>query len=69
METYIPERETVSVPAHRTYYEPARPFLAETPQRPLQQQHDDVLDLADVTGKRLIDTDQNTFSARPSRQA
>jgi protein phosphatase len=51
-----PEREAVSVPAHRTYYEPARPFLPETPQRPLQQQHDDVLDLADVTGKRLIDT-------------
>jgi protein phosphatase len=51
-----PERETVSVPSHRTYYEPARPFLPETPQRPLQQQHDDVLDLADVSGKRLIDT-------------
>jgi len=51
-----PERETISISAHRTYYEPARPFLPETPQRPLQQQHDDVLDLADVTGKRLIDT-------------
>jgi protein phosphatase len=53
-----PEREIVSVKAHRTYYEPARPFLpgaSETP-RLLQHAQDDVLDLADVVGKRLIDT-------------
>ena len=53
-----PEREIISVKAHRTYYEPARPFLpegTETP-RPLQHTQDDVLDLADVVGKRLIDT-------------
>jgi protein phosphatase len=53
-----PEREIVSVRAHRTYYEPAKPFLSEKPeaQRLLQHAQDDVLDLADVTGKRLIDT-------------
>jgi protein phosphatase len=53
-----PEREVVSVKAHRTYYEPARPFLPEDArlQRPLQHAQDDVLDLADVIGKRLIDT-------------
>ena len=53
-----PERETLSAAAHRTYYEPARPFLPAQPaaDRSLQQEHDDVLDLADVTGKRLIDT-------------
>ncbi len=53
-----PEREIVSVKAHRTYYEPARPFLPEKPeaQRLLQHAQDDVLDLTDVTGKRLIDT-------------
>jgi protein phosphatase len=53
-----PEREIVSVKAHRTYYEPARPLLpADTePQRLLQHAQDDVLDLADVVGKRLIDT-------------
>lgn len=53
-----PEREILSVKAHRTYYEPARPFLpdgAET-SRSLQHAQDDVLDLADVVGKRLIDT-------------
>lgn len=54
-----PEREIVSVPAHRTYYEPARPFLPEQAQQPVrlaQHADDDVLDLADVVGKRLIDT-------------
>jgi protein phosphatase len=54
----FPERELVSVKAHRTYYEPARPFLPKSSEeeRSLQHAHDDVLDLADVTGKRLIDT-------------
>jgi protein phosphatase len=53
-----PEREIVSVKAHRMYYEPARPFLpAETETlRHVQHAQDDVLDLADVVGKRLIDT-------------
>lgn len=53
-----PEREIVSVKAHRTYYEPARSFLPEgtETQRLLQHSQDDVLDLADVVGKRLIDT-------------
>ncbi len=53
-----PEREIVSVKAHRTYYEPARPFLPEKigATRTLQHAQDDVLDLADVVGKRLIDT-------------
>lgn len=54
-----PERELVAVPAARTYYEPARPFLepeAQAPRLSAQQQHDDVLDLADVLGKRLVET-------------
>jgi protein phosphatase len=53
-----PEREMVSISAHKTYYEPARPFLPETlqEQRDVQQIHDDVLDIEDVVGKRLIDT-------------
>jgi protein phosphatase len=53
-----PEREIVSVKTHLTYYEPARPLLPEStePQRPLQHAQDDVLDLDDVVGKRLIDT-------------
>ncbi len=54
-----PERELVSVPARETYSEPARPFLPPQEQAPTlsaQQQHDDVLDIEDVTGKRLIGT-------------
>ncbi len=54
-----PERELVSVPAQHVYASPARPFLAAGQAVvPLtaQQQHDDVLDLADVVGKRQIAT-------------
>jgi protein phosphatase len=54
-----PERELVSVPARETYSEPARPFLPPQEQAPslsAQQQHDDVLDIEDVVGKRLIGT-------------
>jgi protein phosphatase len=53
-----PEKELVSVPAAKTYAEPARPFLEPENQAPLtaQQQHDDLLDIAEVLGKRIIST-------------
>jgi protein phosphatase len=53
-----PEGEIVSVRAHATYYEPRRPlFSADAePARSAQHALDDVLDLADVTGKRIVDT-------------
>jgi protein phosphatase len=54
-----PEKELVSVPARRVYAEPRRPFLAVEalpPALTAQQQHDDVLDLSDVQGKRIIAT-------------
>lgn len=54
-----PEREFVSVPARQTYCQPARPFLpvdAPIPSLSAQQQHDDILDLADVLGKRIVST-------------
>lgn len=52
-----PEKELVSVPAAREYKVSKRPlnFNAETPLT-LQQQHDDVLDISDVTGKHIIET-------------
>ncbi|MGH9344783.1 MAG: polynucleotide kinase-phosphatase [Terriglobia bacterium] len=52
-----PERELVSVPAARMYYEPIRP-LQPAAQTTLtaQQAQDDLLDLEDVFGKRIIDT-------------
>jgi protein phosphatase len=54
-----PERELVSVPALRTYYESAKPFLKREEAAPAltaQQQLDDVLDIEDVIGKRIIHT-------------
>jgi protein phosphatase len=53
-----PERELISVHSRRTYQEPARPFLTPTDELTLttQQQHDDVLDIDDVLGKRLVET-------------
>ncbi len=52
-----PEKELVSVSAKHTYCAPAKPFLAQEAQAPAltaQQAHDDLLDLEDVLGKRII---------------
>jgi protein phosphatase len=54
-----PEKELVSVPAAQTYCEPAKPFLSEESQAPrltAQQTHDDLLDIEDVIGKRIVTT-------------
>jgi len=54
-----PEREFVAVKAAKTYCEPARPFLAAGHQADeLSAQHaiDEVMDAADVLGKRIITT-------------
>ncbi|MCC6606578.1 MAG: polynucleotide kinase-phosphatase [Anaerolineae bacterium] len=52
-----PERELVSLPAHKEYAKPARPLQkVEETQPTAQQLSDDVLDLADVTGKRIVQT-------------
>jgi protein phosphatase len=53
-----PEREIVQVPAAKMYCEPAKPLIAPVAEAVLSAQHanDDVLDLADVFGKRIIET-------------
>ena len=54
-----PEKEITSVPARQTYCQPAKPFLAEPSAAPVlsaQQQQDDLLDMEDVLGKRIIST-------------
>ncbi|MDJ0365925.1 polynucleotide kinase-phosphatase [Hymenobacter sp. H14-R3] len=64
-----PERALVTVPAHQVYAEPSRPLhynphqlsqpgqpAADEPAATAQQQHDDLLDIRDVTGKQLINT-------------
>ena len=52
-----PEKELVSVPARQTYAEPARPLVpVMAPSLSAQQANDDLLDIEDVRGKRLITT-------------
>jgi protein phosphatase len=52
-----PEREFVQVQAKQVYCEPVRPLVAPAAERlTSQQQVDDVLDLQDVMGKRIIET-------------
>lgn len=53
-----PTRELISVEAQRPYAAPARPLRPEVDviQLTAQQQHDTALNLADVAGKRIIDT-------------
>jgi protein phosphatase len=54
-----PENELISVPAAQTYAESVRPFIPEEEKAPTltaQQQHDDVLDIEDVIGKRVVST-------------
>ena len=50
-----PEKELVAVPAAQTYYEPVRPLL---PQEEGQRapQPDDLLDIEDILGKRIVET-------------
>ncbi|MEU7036153.1 polynucleotide kinase-phosphatase [Streptomyces sp. NPDC046237] len=49
-----PERELVDVPAEKVWYEPARPLVTEAPGG-----HDGrPLDLADVHGRRIVETRQ-----------
>lgn len=50
-----PEKEIVSVPASRAYFEPVRP-LAQTAGRSRQAEADAFLDYADVSGRRWVDT-------------
>ena len=54
-----PEKELVSVSAKRVYCEPVKPLTTAAAlgsSLSVQQQHDDVLDIADVLGKRFIST-------------
>ena len=55
-----PEKELVSVPAARVYYEPVKP-LAETarpeePSEPAESRAANLLDIDDVLGKRIVAT-------------
>ena len=49
-----PERETVSVPAERVWYEPAKPFPTDAPAAPTRPPG--ALSISDVLGRRGIET-------------
>ena len=54
-----PERELVEIKASEVYCEPSKPLIdMEAPKRnlSLQQENDDVLDIADFIGKQIIET-------------
>ncbi len=54
-----PEKELVSVAARATYAQPVRPLVAATEigaSLTSQQTHDDLLDIEDVIGKRIVTT-------------
>ncbi len=67
-----PERNVVSVPAARVYYEPAKPLTAPSaapPGHPARREPD-VLDIKDVTGSRVIETSYlSRVSIRPENAA
>lgn len=52
-----PERETVSVAAEKTWFEPIRPLAA--PASPVKERPADQLDVADVLGKRGVTTGEH----------
>jgi protein phosphatase len=52
-----PERELVDVPAERTWFEPMRPLGGAVDAGSAQADADALLDIADVTGRRWIDTE------------
>jgi protein phosphatase len=51
-----PERELVAVAAQRQYYEPVRPLVPDESALTAQLASDDMLDFADVSGKRFVKT-------------
>ena len=51
-----PEETLVSVDARSVYCEPVRPIAANGDALSHQHEYDDVLDIADVTGKRIVQT-------------
>lgn len=51
-----PKNELVSVQAHKTYAEPIRPLVKAADPQTAQQRHDDLLDISDIMGKKIIST-------------
>lgn len=52
-----PERELVDVPAHEVYYEPVKPLVDPNLKTVQQRAYQDLLDIDDVLGKRVVSTE------------
>ncbi|MER2603248.1 MAG: polynucleotide kinase-phosphatase [Candidatus Competibacter phosphatis] len=64
-----PERELVSVAAADVYSEPVRPLTASSDERAGQAKADDMLDAADVIGRRWIDVNLTRRIPIPAENA
>lgn len=67
-----PEKEVVSVAAHKVWYEPVKPLLPpeQLPPPAVGRRDPDVLDLTDVTGRRIVETRHHgRVSVRPEQAA
>jgi protein phosphatase len=53
-----PEKELVSVPAEKVWYEPVKPFPVASESSASEREHEQ-LDLSDVLGKRVIETNHH----------
>ena len=51
-----PEKEVVSVPAEKVWYEPVKPFPVAGGEAPSENRDRDQLDIKDVLGKRIVET-------------
>ena len=65
-----PENELLSIPARTTYFQPIKPLAGLGPSRSGQAESDDMLDIRDVLGKRIIDTPfQRTVTIQEANSA
>lgn len=65
-----PERKLVSVAAQRVWYEPAKPLVPVVEPQPGQARQDDMIALADVAGRRVIETGTHgRITVRPEHAA
>lgn len=60
-----PEKELVHVDAEKVYYEPVKPLVSEVEGNGSLDRAENILDIKDVSGKRIIDTSlRNTVTVR-----
>ena len=64
-----PEREVVSVAAQQVWYEPVKPLIPAAPTGTVGRREPDMLELADVAGKRIVTTRHHGRITVPAERA